>query len=244
MENLIIAAAQTIPVKGDVDENIKKHISLIDQAHQKGVDLIVFPELSLTGYEPELARALAFTEKDERLNPLMETAYEKQMILVVGAPIQKNGKLHIGAFIIYPNKSSAIYTKRYLHTGEDKFFDPGELDPQIELKGETVSLAICADINNASHPKKASSNGANVYIAGVLWSTEGYKNDIKLMKDYATNYKMLVVLSNFGGDSGGYEAAGKSMIFSSNGEIISEIEGRGEGLAIARRENGNWFKII
>ena len=244
MENMIIASTQTVPVKGDVAENIQNHITLINQAHQKGVDLIVFPELSLTGYEPELARSLAFAEKDDRLNPLMEVAHKRQMILVVGAPIKNNGKLHIGAFIIYPDKSTAIYTKRYLHIGEDKFFQSGEFDPQIELKGETVSLAICADINNPDHPKRASGNGSSMYIAGVLWSIEGYKNDIKLMKDYAANYKMLVVLSNFGGDSGGYEAAGKSLILSSKGEIISKIEGRGEGLAIAKRENGNWSKII
>lgn len=244
MENLSIAAAQTVPVKGNVDANIKNHIKLINQAHQKEVGLIVFPELSLTGYEPELAIKLAFVEKDERLNPLVEVAHEKQMIIVVGAPIQKNGKLNIGAFIIYPDKSSAIYTKKYLHTGEEKFFDPGEFDPQIKLKGETMSLAICADINNPLHPKSASCNGASVYLVGVLWSAGGYKNDIELMKEYATNYKMLVVLSNFGGDSGGYEAAGKSIVFSSRGEIISEIKGRGEGLAIAKRENGNWSKII
>lgn len=244
MENLIIAAAQTIPVKGDVDENIKNHIVLIDQAHQKGVDLIVFPELSLTGYEPDLARALAFAEKDERLNPLMEVAHEKQMILVVGAPIEKNEKLYIGAFIIYPDKSNAIYTKRYLHTGEEKFFDPGEFDSQIELKGEKMSLAICADINNPLHPKSASCKGASIYLAGVLWSTPGYSKDIEMLKDYAINYKMVVLLSNFGGNSGGYEAAGKSIIISGKGEIISDIEGRGEGLAIAKRENGNWSKVI
>lgn len=244
MENLIIAAAQTIPVKGDVDENIKNHIVLIDQAHQKGVDLIVFPELSLTGYEPEQAKHLAFVENDERLSSLIEVAHEKQMILIVGAPIQKSEKLHIGAFIIYPDKSNAIYTKRYLHTGEEKFFDPGEFDTQIELKGEKMSLAICADINNPAHPKSASASGSSIYLAGVLWSAKGYENDIVLMKDYAINYKMLVVLSNFGGDSGGYEAAGKSIIISGKGEIISDIEGRGEGLAIAKRENGNWSKVI
>ena len=107
-----------------------------------------------------------------------------------------------------------------------------------------MSLAICADINNPLHPKSASNKGSGIYLAGVLWSLEAYEKDIVLMKDYATNYNMIVVLSNFGGDSGGYEAAGKSMIFSSKGEIISKIEGRGEGLAMARRENGNWLKII
>ena len=50
MKKLIIAAAQTIPVKGNVDINIERHIDLINQAYEKGVSLIVFPELSLTVY--------------------------------------------------------------------------------------------------------------------------------------------------------------------------------------------------
>ncbi len=51
-----ICVAQTRPVKGDIQGNIENHIKLIDLAVLNGADTIIFPELSITGYEPELAK--------------------------------------------------------------------------------------------------------------------------------------------------------------------------------------------
>lgn len=234
---MIIAAAQIVPVKGDVDENIESHLSLIKQAHEKNVNLIVFPELSLTGYEPELAKSLAFSENDPRLKPLIEVAQEMSIIILVGAPLSLNGKLHIASFILYPNKKIGIHTKRYLHPGEEKYFNPGLHNHQISLNGEKISLAICADISNPNHPKDAYENGASFYLSSVLCSIKGYDYDVGLLKGYAKKYNMIVMMANYGGDSGGYEVAGKSVIISENGEIITSIEGKGEGLALAEFES-------
>lgn len=240
---MIIASAQTVPENGDVSYNIERHIELIQRANEKGVELIVFPELSLTGYEPELAKSLAFQKNDNRLEPMIEIAHKTKMIIIVGAPVQIKEKLHIGAFIIYPDKSVSIYTKRYLHPGEEKYFDPGEFDPQIKLNGHTISLAICADISNPLHPQSASNKGADLYLAGVLCTPNGYKKDVDMLKDYAQKYGMLVMMTNFGGNSGGYEAAGGSIIISKNGKEISRVDGKGEGLAYAKFENNEWIKI-
>ncbi len=57
-----ICVAQTKPVKGNILKNINHHKTLIDTAISHGVDTIVFPELSLTGYEPELTEDLATTQ--------------------------------------------------------------------------------------------------------------------------------------------------------------------------------------
>ena len=50
-----ICAAQTRPVKGNIQQNIENHKKLINLAVVNGADIIIFPELSITGYEPELA---------------------------------------------------------------------------------------------------------------------------------------------------------------------------------------------
>lgn len=99
---MIIASAQTKPKRGDIESNLNNHYDLIELASQSHADLIVFPEMSLTGYEREKARSLAFTEKDSRLENLRQLSIEKKMILIVGAPIIKNNDLFIGAFIIKP----------------------------------------------------------------------------------------------------------------------------------------------
>lgn len=240
---MILAAAQTVPVKGDVEKNIKKHLVLIKQAQIKGVNLIVFPELSLTGYEPELARELAFSKSDSRLNPLIDIAQELKMIILVGAPLHLNDKLHISSFIIYPDSNIEIYTKRYLHPSEEKYFDVGDLDHQIYFNGEIASLAICADISNNQHPKDASDKGASLYLSSVLCSQKGYDYDINMLKGYAKKYNMLVMMSNYGGDSGGYDVAGGSIIISKNGETISCLKGKREGLVIAKYEKEKWSSL-
>lgn len=65
-----ISIAQIEPVKGDIERNLARHLLFIEAALEKKADFIMFPELSLTGYEPELAEELATDAGDERLAPL------------------------------------------------------------------------------------------------------------------------------------------------------------------------------
>ncbi len=240
---MIIAGAQIIPEKGNVDKNIETHIQLIEEASKKNVNLIVFPELSLTGYEPELAQELAFSEMDSRLNRLIKVAYEKQMIIVVGAPISLKNKLHIGAFILYPKGSIGVHTKRYLHPGEEKYFVPDDIDHQVVYNGERASLAVCADISNPKHPEAAFNKNASMYLASVLCTPGGYNKDVEMLKEYARKYKMLVMMVNFGGNSGIYEVAGKSIILSKQGEVISQLVGKGNGLVCAKFDEERWVSV-
>jgi len=69
-----IAAAQIKPIKGDILKNIEIHNVLIEAAISNNVDLIIFPELSITGYEPELADQLSIDYEDPILNIFQKTA--------------------------------------------------------------------------------------------------------------------------------------------------------------------------
>src|ERR1700733_13587250 len=94
-----IAAVQTTPIRGDVDANIEQHVALVSVGASAGAKVLVFPELSLTGYEMELAGELAFSEGDARLAPLADAASKHGVILLVGAPARVESGLHIAAFI-------------------------------------------------------------------------------------------------------------------------------------------------
>jgi predicted amidohydrolase len=80
-----LAVAQTVPVRGDVDANVAEHVRLV--AAREGARVIVFPELSLTGYELDLARDTAFSEKDPRLIPLLDLTSSCSMTVIVGEPV-------------------------------------------------------------------------------------------------------------------------------------------------------------
>lgn len=100
---MILAAAQTKPTRGNIEANLLDHYRLIELAVQNKAQLIVFPELSISGYEREDAQKLTFKKEDSRLDHLRKLAVENNIIIVAGAPIQNGNQLYIGEFIISPN---------------------------------------------------------------------------------------------------------------------------------------------
>ncbi len=83
MGALTVAAAQAVSARGDVKANLDQHCRLAELAADAGTSVTVFPELSLTGYEPGIAAALAFSAEDERLKPLVDLADSRKVTLVV-----------------------------------------------------------------------------------------------------------------------------------------------------------------
>jgi predicted amidohydrolase len=235
-----IAAAQSVSIRGNVQENIERHRRLIELAAENSVQCIIFPELSLTGYEPNLADTLAFTADDKRIDSLREVAEKYKMLIIAGAPYRAKSGLYIGAFIIFPDRSVSVYSKRFLHPGEDKFFSPGNTNHTFDLEQEKLSIAICADISNPLHADEASQAGSTIYAAGALISTAGYETDAAILRGYAKKYSMLVLMANHGGASGGYNSAGRSALWSPTGNLLAEFAGTREGLVVAAKENGMW----
>src|SRR5438477_1218537 len=144
-----IAVAQTCPVRGDVQANLDEHIRLARLAASEVAEVVVFPELSLTGYELALAKDVAFSEGDPCLSSLLDLAASNGTTLVVGAPVRLGSVLHIGAFILYPDRTTGLYTKHHLGAfppsaicdscdgtvppSETSVFQPGDRSPLIRF---------------------------------------------------------------------------------------------------------------
>ena len=126
MANFKVAVAQITSLKGDVEKNIETHLIAIAKASSLGVSYIVFPELSLTGYEPEIANDLAFTLDDFRLKPLIDAAIKNNISVGVGAPLKSGGLPKIGLIIISQLGCVESYAKMHLHAGEEIYFTAGQ----------------------------------------------------------------------------------------------------------------------
>jgi len=236
-----IAAAQTYPKRYNTEQNLLEHYRLIDLAVKSKVDLLIFPEMSLTGYEREEAKQLAFTPNDTRLEKLRQLSHDHNITLVVGAPIQIDEDLFIGSFIIEPHNKVSIYTKQFLHTGEEVSFKPSfDYNPMIELKGERISFAICADIENPQHAKNAAKNKPTLYLASIFYTPTGISSAYSKLSSYAKQYNMSVLMSDFCGQSYGFEAAGKSAFWNNKGELICNLNENKEGLLIVEKQDGKW----
>lgn len=238
---LIIAAAQSASAPGDVSKNLAHHLRLSAIASEHGVQLLVFPELSVTGYEPALVGSNCFRPDDSRLDSLRRLAADAHMTIVVGVPIQNDRReLHIGALAIGSDGEVLTYTKEYLHEGEEKTFTPGGGGPTLQIEDETVALAICADTTHAQHAASAKARGASVYAAGVLITESGYEPDTALLRQYARQHEMAVLMANHSAPTGGWIPAGKSAIWSEGGELVAASAGTEETLVIARKKNHVW----
>jgi predicted amidohydrolase len=242
---MILAAAQTKPTREDIETNLLDHYRLIDLAVQNGAQLIVFPEMSITGYERENALQLAFKKDDSRLAHLKKLAVENNIIIIAGAPIQVESELFIGEFIISPDNSVSIYTKQFLHEGEDEFFQSSfDYNPMITIEDQKISFAICADIDNPLHPENACKKETDIYIASIFFTPNGIPNAYQDLQSYAQKHKMNVLMSNFIGESWGSTSAGQSAFWNNKGELIAQMNDSDSGLLIVENQDDNWTSRV
>ena len=238
---MILATAQTKPKRGNIKENLLDHYRLIEKASDNGADLIVFPETSITGYERENADLLAFSFNDSRLANLIKFSVDKKITIIAGAPIKIKTDLYIGGFIIQPDGSIKIYTKQFLHSGEEVYYKSSfEYNPVIRLGNEWISLAICFDIENSIHPKNASDNGCTLYVPTIFFTPNGISEAHKLLSSYAKKYSMQVLMSNFCAESWNVAAGGRSAFWDKNGNLIAELDCYRSGLLIVKKNNDSW----
>ncbi len=238
-----ICIAQTKPVKGDILKNIENHKKLIKLSIENKADIIIFPELSLTGYEPELSRKLATTKDDNRFDVFQKISDSNQIIIGAGLPtINKNG-VCISMVIFQPHKPRTTYSKKYLHPGEEKYFVAGDNLLPIKFRDNKIGLAICYETSIYEHTEGVFKNGSNIYIASVLNSVDGVDKDINRISDIAKKYKMTSLMANLVGKSGGYECAGKSSIWNNNGLLMEQLDDLNEGIILVDNDTQETVNI-
>ncbi|MFT4413797.1 carbon-nitrogen hydrolase family protein [Fredinandcohnia humi] len=243
MKELTVSLAQISVGKGDISGNVEKHCEFIRNAAEYDTDYILFPELSLTGYELELAESLAFTVGDERLLDIKECCITYKVNAIVGAPIKTRLGVQIGSLVILSNGAATIYSKHFLHPGEEEFVIPGKLNPLIHDYKETIAFAICADSSKEDHRMNAYENGASVYMSSAFITPGGYRKDTEVLQEMARQYQMTVFMANYCGETGGLKAAGGSCAWSSTGEVIGKLENNQEALFILKRDCDRIWRV-
>ena len=240
-----IAAAQVASVPGEIDRNIGVHAAAMTAASACGVSVLVFPELSLTGYELDRAAELAMTPDDKRLKPLVDISRRRKMGAIVGAPL-KNGsqKPKLGALVISGQHPTRTYHKMHLGGDEPRLFSPGDEPLVWRTSGHTVGLAICADSSQPSHPEHYAALGADVYAASVFLTAEWYAADASRLAAYAARYRMLTVMANHAASQGMYTSVGKSAVWGPEGALLAEARDTENALLIASRTDGVWHGEI
>lgn len=245
MAGLRIAAAQSHSVTADVAANVARHVDFIDAAVKAGVQLLVFPELSLTGYDLPGLAAAALAPDSARLAPIGARAVANNMTIVAGAPLRNPGGLpFIGAIAFHPDGRTTSYRKHFLYPGEEKFAAPGGAISQvIDVRGVPVALAVCFDTSEQQHPHAAVMAGATLYVAGAVIIPEGYANQLDLLSGYAKLFSLGILLANHAFETGGYQSAGGSAIWLPDGQLLVNAPGPGEYLVIGDEDSGSVLPV-
>ncbi|MDH7461668.1 carbon-nitrogen hydrolase family protein [Chitinophagaceae bacterium 26-R-25] len=228
-----ISVAQAKPATGNIEKNIAKHLQLIELAN--GTDLIVFPELSLTGYEPSLAANLATDIDDKRLDAFQAISDKQRITICVGLPIKQEEGISISMVIVQPHEPRQLYSKTYLHADEEPFFASHRNDISLTLSSR-ITFAICYELSVPEHTIDAFKNGENIYIASVSKTKKGIDKALPALAGIASTHKATVLLANAIGTEDSAQSAGHSSAWDNKGILLAQLDEDDEGIILLDTE--------
>lgn len=227
-----ICIIQVKSLKGEVEANIKNHLNAVKQVIKFKTDLIIFPELSITGYEPNLAKELVRDVDDKIFNPFQKLADENATCIGIGMPTHHINGINISMMIFQPNKKRIVYSKRILHTDELPYFKNGTDQPFLNINGKKIAIGICYETLQREHFINAIDNEAEIYIASVAKSKRGIEKAYLHFPSIAKEFGIPILMSNCVGYCDNFLSNGKSSIWNNRGRLINQLDEENQGVLI------------
>ncbi|GAA2135375.1 carbon-nitrogen hydrolase family protein [Kitasatospora kazusensis] len=217
---LTVAVAQPACVHLDVAANAAVHAEVVRAA---GAGLVVFPELSLTGYD---LTAPAIAPDDVRLAPVTAACRETgSTALVCAAVAEPDGSESIALLAVTGAGTTVVHRKMHLHGKEVERFTPGAGHSVLELDGVRIGLAICADASVPGHAADTAALGIDVYLASTLYSDDpvALARRDEHLRGAAAAHGVWAVLATSAGPSGDYpRTSGGSGFWSPGGALVAQ----------------------
>ena len=246
--SLAVAVAQIVTVLGDVAANRRKHLEVIDAARTAGIDVLVFPEMSLTGHAagPDTLR-LALRREDPLIADIARAS---------GAMCTVFGLIEEGSAAQFYNTAIAvrdgaivaahrkINLATYGRLDDGKHFAAGRSVETLDLAPDwRAGIMICADLWNPALVHLAAVQGATLLLAPISSAIEAVGADFDNpggwdinLRFYALTYGLPVAMANRVGREGELTFWGGSRILDPFGRTLAKAEGEDEALVQARVE--------
>ena len=236
--------AQVAPVLGDVDANFELARQAIREAREKGADLVVFPELSMTGYSlGQVSYEVSIEASDPRITELAEEAGD--MSVVIGFHEDGSGvRTYNSAAYLENGRILHLHRKLYLPTygifEERKHFSPGQNMRAFTSRFGRMAMMICNDawqptlgflaVQDFARVLLIPTNSADSRFPGDLDTTEYWRD---ITEFYGRMYECYVVFVNRVGSEGDLDFWGNSHVVDPWGRTIVEAPLRKEAIATA-----------
>ncbi len=229
-EPIKIQIAQFNAIVGDITQNTQKMLSLITEAADSGAHLVVFPEMSLTGYPPEdlLFRDGFMVQVEERIDYLCESIPSSISVLF-GAPSRNDDLLFNSAFCIQNNKVSHVYHKQELPNygvfDEKRYFSTGSQSFVFECQKTKIGVLICEDQWVDGPITNLCQLDVDIVISlnASPFQTEKHKERLNICKNYASEFDVSYIYVNMVGGQDEVVFDGNSFVLDSEGSIVQQL---------------------
>jgi NAD+ synthase (glutamine-hydrolysing) len=245
--HLTLALAQINTRLGDVPANLEKHLQLASEARAAGADLLVFPELSLTGYVlQDLATAVAHRPNPE--DPIFRQLLDasREIDLVVGfVDEDPRNRFFIASAYLSGGQVVHVHHKLYMATyglfDEGRFFSWGDSVQAFDTRFGRLGILICEDFWHASPPYLLWLDGAEMLLLTSASPGRGLSKDPVLEsarwvehinQAYASMFTCFVAHANRVGYEDGLNFWGGSTLFGPSGELLAKGKYHEEGVML------------
>ncbi len=253
-----VALAQINTTVGDLAGNEKKIVAAYEKAAAAKVDLVIFPELTTTGYPPRdlLLKKNFVAQNLEMLERLAQISGPTAMLLgyVAENKIRPGKPVTNNVALLQNGKIVAIRVKSLLPTydvfDEDRYFEPAEKNDPVRLGDRTLGLTVCEDIWNdedywtdrryrRNPPMELVHAGAKILfnVSASPWHLGKNKIRYDMLSNIARKAKVPVVFCNAVGGNDEVIFDGGSMVFNANGGLVAKTKIFSEDFVIADTES-------
>jgi NAD+ synthase len=250
-DTLTLALAQLNPTVGDLPGNLARIRSARRRAAELGADLVVYPELIVSGYPPEdLVLKRAFQRAVEAaVNELAAETSSGGPAMLVGAPWVSEGNLYNAALLLDGGKIAATRFKHELPNygvfDEMRVFKPGPMPGPVAFRGVRIGMPICEDIWLPDVPECLAESGAEILIApnGSPFETDKLDERINLAVARVTETGLPLVYVNQVGGQDELVFDGGSFVLNADRNLALQAPSWRESVTLARftrNGNGGW----
>jgi NAD+ synthase (glutamine-hydrolysing) len=248
MNRMRVALAQINTVVGDLGGNARKIIAYMQRARQVEADLVLFPELAITGYPPEdLLLKPSFIAANRRALDRITQASGGLTAVVGFADVGDD--VYNAAAVVHDGALAGAFRKHHLPTygvfDEDRYFRSGRTNPVFQVGGVTVGVSICEDIWYPDGPPRLQARGGAQLLANISASPfhagKGQARERMLATRAADNVS-IVAFCNLVGGQDELVFDGRSVILDERGEVIARACQFEEDFVAADVDVGSVFR--
>ncbi|MEK0096914.1 carbon-nitrogen hydrolase family protein [Streptomyces sp. A475] len=221
-----IASAQFTCVPADIPANVRQMAALVDEARGQGAELVVFPELALTGYELGTVRTrrdLWVRADDSRLDAVRASG--AACVVNCVAPTDEERPAIETLVFGADGELLTRYRKQRLFEHEQEVFAAGRSDGRFELAGLRFALATCFDNHFSELVSRGATDGCQVHLASSLYGTGGGVKELAAVyPGIAERFGLYVVVANHVGPAGEWTGCGRSALWAPGGALLAQAD--------------------